>query len=134
MSAGPGQVSTGSNGGASGTADALDQHVLGQRDHHRAGPAVGRGVERARDDFGNARRIVDLGRPFGHRAEHGAEVELLERLALAHLARHLADEQDHRRGILLGDVDAVRGVGGAGPARDEGDAGPAGDLADRPPP
>ena len=29
--------------------------------------------------------------------------------------------------ILLGDVDAVRGVGGAGAARDEGDAGPAGE-------
>ena len=111
--------------------DALGQHVLGQRDDHRAGAAAGRGVEGARDDLGDARRIVDLGRPFGHGAEHRAVVELLERLALAHVARDLADEQDHRRRILLGDVDAGRGVGGAGPAGDEADAGPAGDLADR---
>ena len=84
-----------------GDRDALGQHVLRQRDHHRPGPAVGRGVEGARHDFRNARRIVDLGRPFRHRAEHGAVVEFLERLALAHVARDLADEQDHRRRILL---------------------------------
>ena len=114
--------------------DALHQHVLGQRDHHRAGPAVHRDVKRARDDFGDARRIVDLGRPFRHGAEHRAVVELLERLAVAHLARDLADEHDHRRGILLGDVHAGRAVGGAGAARHERDAGPAGELAVRPPP
>ena len=109
---------------------ALDQHVLGQRDHHRAGAAVAGGVEGARDDLGDARRIVDLGRPLRHRAEHRAVVELLERLALAHLARDLADEHDQRRGILPGDVDAGRGVGGARAAGDEDDARPAGDLAD----
>ena len=111
--------------------DALGQHVLGQRDHHRAGAAAGRGVIGARDDLGDARRIVDLGRPLGDGAEHRAVVELLERLALAHVARDLADEQDHRRGILPGDVHAGRRVGGAGPAGDEADAGPAGGLADR---
>jgi hypothetical protein len=31
-------------------------------------------------------------------------IELLKRLALAHLARDLADEQDQRRGILTRDV------------------------------
>ena len=114
-----------------GNRDALDQHVLRQRDHHRAGPAVHRGEEGARHDLRNARRIVDLGRPFRHRAEHGAVIELLKRLALAHLAADLADEHDHRRGVLLGDVDAGRGIGGARPARDEAHAGPAGRLADR---
>ena len=94
------------------------------------GTAVGRGVKGARDDFRNARRIVDLGRPFGHGAEHRAVVEFLKRLALAHVARDLADEQDHRRGILLRDMDAGRRIGGARPARDEADAGPAGRLAD----
>ena len=43
----------------------------------------------------------------------------------------LADEHDHRRGILARDVDAGRGIGGARPARDEADAGAAGRLADR---
>jgi hypothetical protein len=40
-----------------------------------------------------------------------------------------ADEGDHRRGVLLGDVQAAHGVGHAGAARDEADAGLAGDLA-----
>ena len=84
----------------------------------------------ARHDFRHARRIVDLGRPFGHRAEHGAVIELLERLALLHVARHLADEHDDGRRILLGDVDARRGIGRARPAGDEDHARPAGRLAD----
>ena len=64
---------------------------------------------------GSARRIVDLGDPFGERAEHRAVVDLLERLALAHAARDLADEQDHRRRILLGDVDAGEALVAPGP-------------------
>ena len=107
----------------------VGQHVLGQRDHHRAGPAGGGDMEGAADDLGDARGVVDLGRPFRHRAEDGAVVEFLERLALAHAALDLADEQDQRRRILIGDMDAGRGVGGAGPARDEADAGLAGQLA-----
>ena len=131
MSVRPGQISTGSNGARIRHHGALDQHVLRHRDHHRPGPAVAGGVEGARDQFRNARGIVDLGRPFGDRAEHRAVVEFLERLALAHMAPDLADEHDHRRGILARDVDAGRGVGGARPARDEADAGAAGGLADR---
>ena len=50
--------------------------------------------------------IVDLGRPFGDRPEHRAVIELLERLALAHVARDLPDEQDQRGGILARDVNA----------------------------
>ena len=65
------------------------------------------------------------------RAEHRAVIDLLERLALAHLTRDLSDEHDQRRGILLRDMDARRGIGGAGPAGDEADAGPAGRLAVR---
>ena len=114
-----------------GDRDPLDQHVLGERDHHRAGTAAGRDMEGARHDLRHPRGIIDLGRPLGHGAEHGAVIELLERLALAHLARHLADEHDHRRGILLRDVDAGRGVGGARSAGDEADAGAPGHLADR---
>ena len=103
----------------------------GKADHDRSRPSVRRGVKRARDDLRYARRIVDLRRPFGHRAEHGAVVEFLERLALAHVARHLADEHDERRRILARDVDAGRRVGGARPAGDEADARTAGRLADR---
>jgi len=45
-----------------------------------------------------------------------AIVELLERLALAHLARDLADEQNHWRRILARDVQAPHRIGGARPA------------------
>ena len=109
----------------------LGQHVLRQADHHRAGPAAGGGVEGARDDFRHACRIVDLGGPFRHAAEHRAQVELLQGFAILDVAGDLADEHDHRGRILLGDMDAGRGIGGARPARDEADAGPSGRLADR---
>ena len=78
---------------------------------------------------GQARRVVDLGHPLGDVAEHLAVVDLLERLAAAHRARDLADQQDHRRRVLARDVDAVAGVGGAGAARHHRDAGAPGELA-----
>jgi len=107
----------------------VGQHVLGQRDHDRAGAAGGRDMEGAADDLGDARGIVDLGRPFRHRAKDGAVVELLEGLALAHAAVDLTNEEDQRGRVLIGDVDAGRGIGGAGAARHETDAGLAGELA-----
>jgi hypothetical protein len=88
-------------------------------------------MEGARDQFGYACRIVDLSRPFGHRAKHRAIIDLLEGLALTHIARHLADEHDERRRILLRDMDAGRGIGGARAAGDEHHAGAPGGLADR---
>jgi hypothetical protein len=109
--------------------DDIGQHVLGQGDHHRAGAAGGRDMEGAADDLRDALGLVDLGRPLAHGAEDGAVVEFLESLALAHRAVDLADEQNERSRILIGDMDAGRGVGGARPARDEADAGLAGELA-----
>ena len=81
-------------------------------------------------DLGDLRRALDFGHPFGGRAEHRAIVHLLKRAATAHGPLDLADEQDHRRAVVLGDMDAVRGVGGAGAAGDEADAGPPGQPAD----
>ena len=107
----------------------LNQHVLRQRDHHRARPSLHGDVERALDDLGYLGRVLDLGRPFGDRAEKGSVVHLLEGPAANHRPLDLADEQDHRRGIVLGDVDAVRGVGRARTARDEAHAGSAGQAA-----
>ena len=109
----------------------LDQHVLRQRDHHRAGAAAGGGIEGARDQLRDAGRIVDLGRPFGDGAEHRPVIELLEGLALAHVARDLPDEQDHRGRILARHMQPGRRIGGAGAAGDEADAGRPGRLADR---
>ena len=105
------------------------QHVFRQRDDDRAGAAGGGDRKGAGDEFGNARGIVDLDHPFGDVAEEALVVDFLEGLALAGVAGDLADEQDHRNGILHGDVDAGRGVGGAGAARDEADAGLAGEPA-----
>ncbi len=109
------------------------QHVLGQGQHHRAGPALQRGVEGARDVLGQAVGALHLAHPLGQPERAGAEhlpvVDLLEGLAVALVARDLADEQDHRRRILERGVQPDAGVGGAGPARDEADAGAAAELA-----
>jgi hypothetical protein len=85
----------------------------------------------AGEEFRDPRRIVDLGYPFDDVAEHPPVVDLLECLALAHLASDLADEQDHRRRILHGDMQASGGVGSTRSARDKTDAGLTGHLAPR---
>ncbi len=107
----------------------VGQHILGQCQHDGAGPTVDGAVKGLADIFRDAGGVVDLRHPFRHRTEHAAEIDLLERLALHLVARDLADEQDHRRGILERGVDADRGVGGTRAARHEADAGPARHLA-----
>ncbi len=104
-------------------------HVLGQGEDHRPGPPRGRDVEGAGDHFRDPFGVVDLRRPFGEFAEHAAEIDLLERLAFHHPARDLADEQDHRRRILIGGMYRDAGVGRARRPGDETDARPAGQLA-----
>ena len=104
-------------------------HVLRQADHDRARPARGGHVERAADQLGDARGVVDLEHLLGQRLEHGSQVDLLERLPVALLAGHLADEQDHRRRVLERGVDADAGMRRTGAAGDQADAGPTGQLA-----
>jgi hypothetical protein len=79
--------------------------------------------------FRDALGLVDLRHPFGERAVHLPVVDFLEGLAIDHVAPDLADQQDHRRRILEGDMDARGRVGGAGPAGHHGDAGTPGQLA-----
>ncbi len=86
-------------------------------------------MEGAAHQFGDAFGLLDLRDPFGDAAEHGAVVDLLERLAAGRLAADLPDDQDHRGRVLEGGVDADRGMGGAGAAGDEADTGLAGQLA-----
>ena len=62
-------------------------------------------------------------------AKKAGKVDLLEALAVAVAASDVADEQDHRRRILEGDMDPAAGVGRARAAGDEGDARAAGHLA-----
>ena len=127
ISASPGEACAGSTRGASATVAISVSTSSGSDDHDGPGPPLRRDPEGARHDLRDARGRIDLDGPFGHGAEHGLVVELLEGLALAHAALHLADEDDQRGGILHGDMNARRGVRGARSARDEADAGPAGE-------
>jgi hypothetical protein len=63
--------------------------------------------------------VIHFGDPLRHRAEDGAIVDFLERLASVHVGSDLADEDDHRGRILHRRVDADRGIGRARPARDK---------------
>ena len=106
----------------------LRLHVLGQGQHDRSRATAGRHLERARDELRDARCTVDLRNPLDHRTEHAAVVDLLECLTLGELVADLADEQDHRCGVLERGMDADRRVGGTGAARDERHARLAGQL------
>jgi hypothetical protein len=107
------------------------EHVLRQREDHGAAASGSRDLEGARDEFGNARAVVDAVGPLGERREHRAEVDLLEGLAPAEVGAHVADEKDHRRRILERGVHPDRGVRCARAARREADAGTIGELAVR---
>ena len=104
-------------------------HLLRQGDHHRAGTAGCRNIDRMGDNFRNALRLVDLRDPFRDRGKHPPVVDFLECVAAGILMRDLADEQQHRRRVLHGDVDADRAVACAGTSGDEGSRRAAGELA-----
>ena len=112
-----------------GDLDLVDQHVLRQREHDRTGPAVHARWKAWLISSGMRRASSIWVDPLGHLAVHAAVVDLLERLAVRRLARHLADQQDHRRRILEAGMHSDAGIGGAGTARHEADAGLAGQLA-----
>ena len=109
------------------------QHVFRQREHDRPRATLQRRVEGARHVLRQAVGVVHLADPLGHAERAGAEhlpvVDLLERLAVALLARHLADEEDHRRAVLEGRVQPDARIRRARPAGDEADARAAGQLA-----
>ena len=106
----------------------LGEHVLGQREDDRAGSAGGRDLEGAPDELRQAPRVDDLLRPLAQRRERGAGVELLEGLAAELAARDLADQVEHRRGVLERGVHADRAVHRSGTPRDEAHARAAGEL------
>ena len=114
-------------GGQSGGRDIRDvrlgrQHVLRQCQHHRPrAPGLG-GMEGVADIFRQPVQPVDLPHPFREGGEHRPVVDLLECLAVALVGGDLADEQDHRRGILKGDMHPGRGICGPGSPGDKGDA------------
>ena len=105
------------------------QHVLRQAQHDRARPAGARHMVGVAHIFGDALGLADDGGPLHEGAEQPLDLDFLKGLAVLVPARGHADEGNHGRRVLLGDVQPAHGVGGAGPARDEADAGLAGDLA-----
>ncbi|MNE33919.1 hypothetical protein D3C80_1276150 [compost metagenome] len=105
------------------------QDVLGQGHDHRPHAALQRRGEGALDHLDGALRAFDLGRPLGQSAEDLAVVDFLEGAAATVGQGDLADEQDHRRGVLMRRVHPDAGMGRARSARDHADAGLAGQLA-----
>ena len=100
----------------------LGEHVLRQREDDRPGPPGERDRVRLGHVLGDPLRAVELPRGLRDAAEHLGVVELLPRLAPPEGARHLADEEEHRRRVLLRRVDADRRLRRARPARHETDA------------
>ena len=109
----------------------IEQHILGQRNDHRAGrPAFGDG-ERLRRLLGEPFGVRHLDHMLGHAAEEALVVDFLERHAAEVRAGHLPDEQNQGDRILLRDVNADGCIGRAGPPADHGDPGPSGHLGVR---
>src|SRR5882762_5188764 len=79
----------------------------------------------------NAAWVVHLRDPFRELPEHPPVVDLLERLAIEHVAARLTYQEQYRRRVLERGVDADRRMGRPRTARDEGDSGTAGQLAVR---
>src|SRR5512141_471278 len=81
------------------------------------------------DVLGNPVGAIDLRDPLRHLAEHPAVIHFLEGFALDYVAADLADEQYHRRRILISGMHADARIGRARAACDETDARTAGKLA-----
>jgi hypothetical protein len=105
------------------------QHVLRQCHDDWAGTPGGRDLKRLVHQLGYPLGQVDLRHPFGERRVHLAEIDLLEGFAVDLVARHLADQHDHRRRILERSVDADRCVAGARSSGHQQHSGLTGELA-----
>ncbi len=104
------------------------EHVFGEREHDRPRPAGDRERVRLGDVLGDSRSRIDLPRRLRDAAEDLGVVELLPRLTATKGARHLPDEEDHRRRVLFRRVDADRRLRRPRAARHETDARPAREL------
>ena len=111
----------------SGSAEVLD--VLGDRQQRGARAALdGRRGRRPRGRRGGL-RVVEPPGPLREAADRADEVDLLERLAAREPAVDVADDDEHRRRVGGGGVDADGEVRGADGARAEAQRGAAGQLA-----
>ncbi len=112
-------------GGAGGQA----QHIGRQADDHHPRLARHRQMEGARQDLGHPLGIIDIHHPLGYAAKGAFQVQLLPGVAAAGGVIHLAHEQDQGGAVLLGDMQADKGVGGARAAGDHAHARRAGGPA-----
>ena len=106
----------------------IPQHILRQRQHDRSRPSGGCDLKCLVDEFWDALGHVDLRDPLGERRKHLAEIDLLEGLAVDLVARHLADEHDHRRRVLKGGMDTDRRIARAWASRHQQDPRPPSQL------
>ena len=103
--------------------------VLGKTNDDRARAAARGEVEGVADVLGGAGGVVKDHDALGRRTEPCAQVELLERLAVAVGDRDEADEEDHRGGVLVGGVDSDEGVRSTRTARHHAHTGNFGETA-----
>jgi len=92
--------------------DALDQHVLGDADHDRPGRPLA-AVWKARDTISGCALGRRSRSPIWSSSRNRRGSRPPEGLALAHFARHLADEHDERRRILAPMWIPGEAIGGA---------------------
>ncbi len=104
------------------------RHVLGDVDHHRAGPAGAGDVERLLHRHRQVADVLDQEVVLDHRPGDADGVALLEGVEADRRRRHLAGDDHHRDRVHVGGGDPGHGIGDARAGRDQGDA----DLAGRP--
>ena len=109
----------------------LGEHVLRQAEDDRPRTTGESKRVRACDVVRYPLRALDLPRGLRDPAEDLRVVELLPRLAASERARHLADEQEHRRRVLAGRVHSDRRLRRARAARDQADPRSSRELAVR---
>ena len=118
----PGQIGTSSARGASATAAISVSMSSGSAITTGPGRPCIADVKRALDNLRDLRGGLDLRRELRGRGEQSPIVHLLESAPPHHRPLDLAYEQDHRRRIVLGDMQPMRGVGRAGATGDETDS------------
>jgi hypothetical protein len=109
----------------------LGKHVLGQREDDRPRPSGERERICLRDMLGDPLRVVELPGRLGDPPEDLRVVQLLPRLATSERTWHLADEEDHRRRVLLRRMHPDGRLRRTGSARHEAEAGSPRELAVR---
>ncbi len=95
-------------------------HVLGQIDQNRAGPAAAGQMKGLADGGHQIVRVLDQIVMLGHRPGDPDDIHFLEGVVADQHGRHLAGEDHHRNRIAIGRSNAGHGIGGAGAGGNQG--------------